>query len=176
VAHVFKRANPMATLKKILIGVDASEAARRAVSYVIEMFGATSGLHVGLVHVELPPRMLEWGGSEDPATEEQVSSDRASAYRELEKGSLETGRMLLQNMQSRLAASGIDVAALTVTFDEPLEPRHIARDLLKIAKERDYATVVVGRNSFSKVRHFFQHHVGEELVRTSHGVSIWVVE
>jgi nucleotide-binding universal stress UspA family protein len=166
----------METSKRILIGIDGSEAASRAVSYVVEILRGCSGNHVGLVHVELPPRMLEWGGSEDPAIEEKISSERADAYRELEQETVQAGHALLQRTQRQLADCGIDVAALIVKFDEPLEPRQIARDLLKTAKERDYGTVVVGRNSFSAVRRLFQHHVSEELVRAGQGVSVWVVE
>jgi nucleotide-binding universal stress UspA family protein len=120
--------------------------------------------------------MLEWGGSEDPATEETVSAQRADAYRALEQGTVEKGKALLQKMRGVLSQRRIDVAELLVQFDEPLDPRAIARDILKTARERDYATVVIGRHSFSGLKHWFQHHVSEELVRTGQGFTIWVVE
>ena len=43
-------------------------------------------------------------------------------------------------------------------------------------QERDYGTVVVGRHSFCGLKRLFQHHVGEELVRTGKGITIWVVK
>jgi nucleotide-binding universal stress UspA family protein len=166
----------MANNKRILIAADASDASRRAVSYVIELLRGNPGFHVGLVHVELPPRMLEWGGSEDPEIEDRVSEQRARAYRDMEQEALEKGRTLLQSMRGTLAESGIDVTDLLVRFDEPLDPKHVARDILKAAKERDYGTVVVGGHSFSGLKSLFQHHVGAELVRTGQGITIWVVE
>lgn len=166
----------MSNSKKILIGADASGATLRAVSYVIEMIGGNAGFHVGLVHLQLPPRMLEWGGSENPATEERVSSERAGAYHELEKEAIEKGQDLLQSLRGSLAERGIDVTALVLQFDEPLDPKQVARDILKTAKEGDYGTVVVGRHSFSGLKRLFQHHIGEELVRIGQGLTVWVVE
>jgi len=166
----------MSASQRILVAVDASKASRRAVNYVADMLGGKPGFHVGLVHLELPPRMLEWGGSEDPGIEDAVSLERAEAYQELEKEAIEGGRALLQRLQAILTERGIDVAALLVRFEEPLDRKHMATDVLNIAKERDYGTVVVGRHSFSGLKRLFQHHVGEELVRTGKGVTIWVVE
>ncbi len=166
----------MSASQRILVAVDASEASRRAVTYVSDVLGGKPGFHVGLVHLELPPRMLEWGGSEDSAIEDAISSERAEVYQELEKEAIKGGQGLLHRLQAILTERGIDVAALLVRFEEPLDRKHIANDVLKIAQERDYGTVVVGRHSFSGLRRLFQHHVGEELVRTGKGVTIWVVE
>ncbi len=165
----------MANGKRILIPVDSSKASRRAVNYVIEMIAGNPGFHVGFLHLELPPRMLEWGGSEDADVEEEVEAERA-AYQEMELEAIETGRTLLQGMQSKLASIGIDVTALKVQFDEPLDPSNIASDILKTAAEGRYGTVVVGRHSFSKLKQLLQHHVGEELVRFGDGLAVWVVE
>lgn len=166
----------MPTSQRILVAVDESEASRHAAHYVADMLGGKPGFHVGLVHLELPPRMLEWGGSEDPDIEDAISSERAVAYQELEKEAIDRGQGLLQRLQAILTERGIDVTALLVRFKEPLDRKQIANDVLKIAKERDYGTVVVGHHSFSGLKHLFEHHVGEELVRTGKGVTIWVVE
>jgi nucleotide-binding universal stress UspA family protein len=166
----------MSTSQRILVAVDASEASHRAVNYVSEMLGGKPGFHVGLVHLILPPRMLEWGGSEDPGIEDAISSERAEAYQELEKEAIEAGQGLVQSLQAVLTERGIDVTTLLVRFEEPLDRKHIANDVLKIAKERDYGTVVVGRHSFSGLKRLFQHHIGEDLLRTGKEITIWVVE
>jgi nucleotide-binding universal stress UspA family protein len=171
-----KKESFMATNRRILIAADASDASRRAVTYVIETIAGNAGFHVGLVHFELPPRMLEWGGSEDAEIEDRVSEQRASAYHEMEQEAIEKGRTLLQSMREKLAERGIDVTTLLVRFDEPLDPKHLARDILTTAKERDFGTVVVGRHTFSGLKRFFQHHAVEELIRTGQGITIWVVE
>jgi nucleotide-binding universal stress UspA family protein len=167
----------MAIGKKILIAVSASQGSHRAVSYVADMLRGNSGCHVGLVHLKLPPRMLEWGGTEDPLIEDKVSAERASDYGEMEKEAIDEGTAMLQGFRQRLTESGIDVTALMVQLDEPLDPQKIAREILNTARQGGYGTVVVGRNSFSGLKHFFQHHhVAEDLVRAGEEISIWVVE
>ena len=166
----------MPNRKRILVAVDGSAASRQTVAYVADVVGGRSGLHVGLLHLELPPRMLEWGGSEDPETEDRVSTERAAAYQEMEKKSIAEGQTLLQRLQGILTDRGIDVAARLVQFEEPLDAKHITTHLLKVAAEEDFGTVVVGRHCFSGRKRWFQHPLSEEIVRAAQGVTIWVVE
>ncbi len=166
----------MSTSKNILIAADASDASGRAVGYVADMIRGAAGIHVGLAHLVLPPRMGEWGGSEDPAIEEKVEAERAAIYRRMEEEVIEKGRVLLANMQRSLAEKGIDVTAQVVQFAEPLKTKEVVRGILKTAREGDYGTVVVGRHSFSALNRLFKHHVGEELVRAGGGIAVWVVE
>src|SRR6516162_5426810 len=88
--------NPMPNSKRILVAVDGSATSRHTVAYVAAIAGGCPGLHVGLVHLELPPRMLEWGGTEDPEKEDRISSERAEAYQETENAAIEKGQAVLQ--------------------------------------------------------------------------------
>jgi nucleotide-binding universal stress UspA family protein len=162
--------------KRILVALDGSATSRRTVAYVADIVGGRPGFHVGLVHLELPPRMLEWGGAEDPKREERISSERAEVYQEMENAAVEKGQALLQQLQGILAERGTDVTASLVQFEEPLDPKTITTHLLKIAAEQEYGTVVVGWHSFSGLQRLFRHHVGGELVRMGQGLTIWVVE
>jgi nucleotide-binding universal stress UspA family protein len=162
--------------KRILVAVDGSAGSRRTVAYVADVVGGSPGFHVGLLHLELPPGMLEWGGSEDPEVEDEVSSERAEAYREMEGEATEKGRELLRRLQRALSDGGTDVAELLVQFEKPLDAKNTTHHILKTAVERDYGTVVVGRHTFSGLKRLFQHHVAEELIRTAKGVTVWVVE
>jgi nucleotide-binding universal stress UspA family protein len=166
----------MPSNNKILVAVDHSGAAQRTVSYVADMIGGQRDFHVGLVHLELPPRMLEWGGSEVARTEEKVADQRTHAYQELEKETIADGQEMLKRLQGILERRKIDVVARLVQFEEPLDPRTITEHILHLARERDYGTVVVGWHAFSGLKRYFAHHVSEELVRAGRGFSIWVVE
>jgi nucleotide-binding universal stress UspA family protein len=166
----------MAKSKRILVAVDGSPASRQTVKYVADIVGGGADFHVGLIHLELPPRMLEWGGAEDAKIEDRKSSERADAYQVMEKKAVAGGQALLQMLEKILAERDIDVAAKVVRFEEPLDPKTIVRNVLEAAREGDYGTLVVGRNSFSWLRRVFGHHIGEELVRTGQGFVIWVVE
>ena len=120
--------------------------------------------------------MLEWGGSEDARVEDEVSKQRELEYMKMEKDAIEEGQALLKRLHSLLAEKAVDVIAQVVHFQEPLDARHIARETLKMANERGYGTIVVGRKSFAGLRRLFSHNVGEELVRTGEGTTVWVVE
>ncbi len=166
----------MADSKRVLVAVDESEAARRAVAYVADMVAGQPGFHVGLFHLEVPPRMLEWGGSEDPAVEDRVGAERGRAYREMEGAVLEKGQATLGRCQALLSSRGIGTTVLPVRWGEPVGRKELAHDLLQAAREGNYGTVVVGRGAYSGLKRLFHHHVGEELVRKGEGVTVWVVE
>ena len=162
--------------KRILLAVDESDASRRAVDYVADMIDGRAGFHIGLVHLESPPRMLEWGGSENPEIEEKVSAQRGQTYRQLEKKAIAEGKVMLQQFKATLEQKGIEVVVLLVRFEEPLDRKRIANEILTTAQEQHYGTIVVGRHMFSLLESFFKHHVGEQLVRAGERVAVWVVE
>lgn len=162
--------------KKILLAVDSSKASQRTAAYVADMIADKSGLHVGLFHVVAAPRMLEWAGSEDPEIEDRVEAQREQEYQQSEEELREREKGLLEEMQLGLLKRGLDVAVLPVKFEDLMDRKHVARDILKMAKEGDYGTIAVGRHSFSGLQRLFKHHVGEELVRQGKGITIWVVE
>jgi nucleotide-binding universal stress UspA family protein len=166
----------MAHNKRILVAVDKSEASGRAVAYVADLLAGQPGFHVGLFHLEAPPRMLEWGGSEDPEVEDRVEAQRSRAYQEMEEALREKGESLLRRSQALLSDRGVETTVLPVQWDEPLDRKNLAEDILQAAREGDSGTVVVGRHSYSGLKRLFHHHVGEELVRKGDGVTVWVVE
>jgi hypothetical protein len=156
--------------------VDEPEASRRAVAYVADVIDSTSGFHIGLLHLELPPRMLEWGGSEDPAVEDRISAEREAAYRQVEAKAVAEARVKLRRLLDILAAKGANADVLLVRFEEPLSRKRIADDILKAAREGGYGTVVVGGHMSSLWESFFKESVAERLVRSGEGVAVWVVE
>ncbi|MEK6533127.1 MAG: universal stress protein, partial [Nitrospirota bacterium] len=60
---------------RILLAVDESENSRRVARYVGSLLCRTPGVALTLFHVlkPMPRELLEHGGSEDPATEAQLS-------------------------------------------------------------------------------------------------------
>jgi hypothetical protein len=161
--------------KRVLVAVDQSEVSQRMVAYVADMLGGRPGFHVGLFHLEVPPHMLEWGGSENPENEDRVSEERAETYQQMEKTAVLDAKDRLRPFQQLLTDRSIDVVCLLVEFEEPLSGKNIASHILQTAEDRDYGTVVVGRHLFSFWDHLFHRHVDEELLRTDGDITIWVV-
>jgi nucleotide-binding universal stress UspA family protein len=170
-----KKETRMTNSKRILIAVDGSPSSHRTGSYVADMVAGNPAFQIGLLHLELPPRMLEWGGSENPVLEAQVSAERAETYRQVEQETIAKGKSVLKSLQQLLAEKGVDVTARLVQFEEPLDWKLIVDHLLKTATEHNYGTVVVGRHPRSWLQRLFQHHVATELVQSGEGVTIWAV-
>lgn len=162
--------------KRILVAVDGSHESMRTVAYVADVVGGRRGFHVGLLHLELPPRMLEWGGSEDPDIEERVESERDQAYAQLEQEGLAKGKSMLSQLKAMIADKGIEVMGLYVQFEEPLDRKRVTTAILNAAKEHNAGTIVVGRHACSGWKGLFHESVGEELIRDAKGITIWVVE
>ncbi|HLW65487.1 MAG TPA: universal stress protein [Gemmataceae bacterium] len=166
----------MANAKRILLAVDGAEASQKVTRYVADLMAGANGLEVQMLHLELPPRMLEWGGSEDPQIEDEVSRERADAYHQLEERRELKGQAVMDRMQSILTRRGIAVTGRFVEFQEPLDADTITKAILDAAKEHHCGTVVVGRKSFSGWQRLFRKQVAEELVRDGEGIAVWVVE
>lgn len=166
----------MNTARRILVAVDDSEASRRAVAYAADFLDGASDVEIALLHIDLPPRMLEWGGAEDPKVEKKVEAERANAYHGMEARRKAKADELLKRMQAMFVKQGAHVAGRFVRFEEPLDTASVSRAILRAAREQGCGTVVVGRHSFATIKRWFQHHVGEELIRDGSGIAVWVVE
>ena len=119
---------------------------------------------------------MEWGGAEDVATEEKIDSERADEYRRMEERRQVKGQALLARLQKTLSRKGTAVAERFVRFEEPLDAATVSGAILDVAREHECGTIVVGRHAFSGLKHWFQYHVSENLVRQGSEVGVWVVE
>ena len=166
----------MQDIHNILVAVDKSGSALRAAKYVADMIDGNPSFQVQLLHLELPPRMLEWGGSEDPDVEDQVSEERAQAYTQMEQQVAVKTQSLFDRLRAIFAPRGTHVTGRYLEFQEPLDAESTTKAILDAAKEHGCGTVVVGRKSFSGLQSLFQHHVAEELIGDDGGIAVWVVE
>jgi nucleotide-binding universal stress UspA family protein len=165
----------MENFKNILIAVDGHPGSRRTVDYVAQV-ASGAGFRVRLLHLELPPRMLEWGGAEDSKTEGRVSSKRETDYDRLEHESIEKGEAVLRRLRQMLTERHVEVDGLIVQFEEPLDPKEIAAHILKVAAERQCGTIVVGRHSFTGLRRLFGRQVADDVLAAADGRAVWVIE
>ena len=62
---------------KLLIAVEDSEASMKAVAYVSQMMRGREHIQICLFHVlpPIPPKLLEFGGAENPNKEKILSTD-----------------------------------------------------------------------------------------------------
>jgi len=163
---------------KILIAVDDSEASIKAVSYVTHMLRGRKDIHVRLFRVlpAIPPELLEFGGAEDPQTEQRLSAD----LKQTQAGWIATAKSdaqpSLDKAMAILLHGGLSPHEVSATFSSSIHQPDVAREILEAAKNWNCGTLVVGKRAHSWLNELTAKHVGEELVRKGEGFAIWVVE
>jgi nucleotide-binding universal stress UspA family protein len=157
---------------KILIAFDGSENALRSVVYVASMLGSRADCQVEVVAIERPPDRDLF--PDDIAWKENCAVKAAILRQSLEKA------------RSMLLASGLAGPAVTTRFIEscrsPLrESREcsintsIALEVLHLAEEGNFGTVVVGRRGVSRQEEFLFGSVSSKIIHAAKGLAVWVV-
>ena len=158
---------------KILIAVDQSENAMKAVEYAAGILGKNA--HVTLFHVfyKAPPEEIEKDEflmqNHHVLFKERI--DELRAWLEKKRKSIEG---VLEKAKGILVAAGIDEKNIRIRIQERTESE--ARDILRELKEGGYGTVVVGRRGLSGARGFFSGSVSSKIVHHAENCAVWVVE
>lgn len=160
---------------RILVALDGSKNATRAVQSVGQLLRTTREVSVTLFHVlePLPPMLREHGGSEDPIREEQLGrqlrKDRKIWYRKEQK--LESD--ILEKARRTLERTGFNAAQIHLKFGYEED---VTRSILEEARTGRYRAIVVGRHRAAGFKRFFLGGVTNRLLRQATGCMVWVVE
>jgi len=133
---------------KILIGVDGSEGAMRAVDYVATTLGG-SEFEVKLVNVIR-------GGAEDYIED---------AKREIEH--------VFDQAKDRLKKSGFQSNQIKTTIITDVHSR--AGAVVEEARQGKYGTIVIGRRGLSKLQEFFMGRVSNKIIQLAKEKVVWVM-
>lgn len=146
--------------KKILIAIDTSENSNRALKYTGEMVGSSIGFNVTLLHVIRCENRDNYTSDEDW---------EKACYTKGEKGLelLKNGRDILQ----RYGIKEDSMEDLIVTS----KTSSVAAEIMKVQKEGEYDTVVVGRRGISKAEEFLFGSVSNKVVHYSSNCTVWVI-
>jgi nucleotide-binding universal stress UspA family protein len=165
--------------ESVLIAVDDSAAAQKAVDYVGAIFGNRSfeGLSITLLHVveSVPVDLVPAPG--DP----QLATVVVDAMRDWASRAAERGEKLLETQRQRLVEAGVPADAVKVKHlvqQTRPEAQRVAAALAIIDEARTggYTTVVVGRRGTSNLPELFIGGVAEKVARHVHGATVWVVD
>jgi nucleotide-binding universal stress UspA family protein len=157
---------------KLLIALDTSEGAWRAVEYVAETYGKTPGVKVSLLHIlsGLPPALWDdghiLGDKEREARQRLVASWQADQ----EKG----WQGLVKKAHERLTAAGLAKEAVTNNF----KPKYydVAEDILNEAATGGFDTIVMGRRGLGKAKALLLGSVTNKVVQNAKGCAVTIVE
>ena len=157
-------------MKKMLIALDDSTAAMRAVEYAGQQFGGNGDIEVGLVHVlpNLPAIFWDEGHilSGEEKKERQKVVDKWIADR---KTKMEP---VFRRAAEVLAKSGIKAARVrTKSISDSTD---VALSILEEAKDAGYQTIVVGRCDRSS-KHLLGS-VSGKIVNLGAGLAVTIVE
>ena len=147
--------------KNILIAVDESENARRAVSYVAELLGGVEGFEVTILHViPLPEEdfFLTASDKEKWLSQYRVKIDA-----------------LLEGYRQILIGEGFHPNDVSVRSPTRYCPS-MAECILAERDEREYGTIVVGRQGLSRTEEFIFGSISSKIVTHARNCTVWVVE
>ncbi len=165
--------------QRLLIAVDDSDPAERAVRYAGRVVGGRPDFELLLYHQlpAMPPELRDHGGSEDPQQEAGLSQDQAHRIGAWVRELADQTRPVLERHRDRLTEAGVPRDVIDFVLDEDVLPGEPLSDALRrAARARDCHTIVIAREHLSGLREAFTQHVSDDLARHPEGFAIWVVD
>ena len=157
-------------MKKILVALDDSTSAMRAVEYAGKLFGGSSDLQVSLVHVlpNLPAIFWDEGHilSDAEKKDRQKVVDKWVADR---KAMMEP---VFKKASEALVKNGVPAAQ--VHAKSISDSTDVAQSIVEAAKDGGYQTVIVGRCDRS-AKHLLGS-VSGRIVNMGAGIAVTIVE
>lgn len=153
--------------KKVLIAVDGSQAAERAVDYVGMMEGAMiRKLAVTLLFIMNPiPQFLRKEARNDPEAYKRL---KAMQSRNTKQADEVLGKAKERLLRHGMAEEQIELKALPRTSDA-------ARDVLFHAEQGLFDALVLGRRGLSKAQELFVGSVTNKIVQHAERVPVWII-
>lgn len=165
---------------RLLVVVDESSSSKRAVAYVAKVLASRRGFHLCLAHFlsPLPPRLLEFGGAEDPYKERRLDAQLKTEQRQWIAAARREAQPVLNWACTQLRRAGVPTSSLTTHFSDPFREQNSAcEEILELARTNKCRTIVVGRRSLPWLRRLTAgKDLAEKLVQHGKGRALWVVE
>jgi nucleotide-binding universal stress UspA family protein len=152
--------------KRLLIAVDDTDSAQRAVRYIGYMAGTVKNLHCVLLHIQpAVSQFVRDAARSDPETREELDRLKsANAY---------ASEALLERYQGMLHERGVTVDRI-VTVSRPRKAG-VAKTILDFSHENRLNAIVAGRRRLSPLKKTFLGSVSADLVEHSTFLPIWIV-
>jgi len=146
--------------RAILLAVDDSENAGRAVEYVASLLGGQEGFQVTLLHVISEPEEDYFPSAEEKARWLEQYRERIQA--------------VLEGYRDRLAKAGFQEDSIRILTPRRFCPS-IGECILSELQKSGYATLVVGRKGISRKEEFLFGSVSSKIVGNAKDCTVWVV-
>ena len=159
-------------MKKMLIAIDDSPNASKAVEYVAQQFTGVGDLEIGLVHVLPNLPAIFWDEGHILSTEEKQDrqkvvdkwlADRKARMEPVFKKAIDT-----------LSTKGINPRQITTKSLS--DSTDVAESILEEAKDGGYQTIVVARRGIVSGNRLLMGTVTSKIISRGSGVAVTIVE
>ena len=147
--------------KHIVIALDESENAKRALLYVADFLGGFPGFRATILNI-IPVPSEDYFDS-DSDREKWIDDQKTEAEEMLERYS----KILVQS------GFGEDKVATSV---EIRHDRSVGECILEAQKRLDCCTVIVGRRGISKKEEFIYGSTSSRVLRSGKNCAVWVIK
>ena len=158
-------------MPKLLIALDSSAGAWRAVEYVAKTFSRTPGVKVTLLHIlsGLPPAFWDDGHVLQEKEREARKRLVASWQQDQEK----KWQDLVNQAHQQLTAAGLPQEAVANNF----KPKYydVAEDIINEAQTEGYDTIVMGRRGLGTAKSLLLGSVTRKVVDGAKGCAVTIV-
>lgn len=157
---------------KVLIPLDSSKGAWRAVEYVAEAFGHTSGVQVTLLHIlsGLPPAFWDDGH----ILEEKEKASRQRLVASWQKEQEQKWQGLVKKAHERLTKAGVPKDAVVNKFKP--KDYDVAEDILSEAEAGGFDTIVMGRRGLGMAKTLLLGSVTHKVAQNAKGCAVIIVK
>lgn len=159
-------------MKRMLIAIDRSDNAMKAVEYVARQFSGMDDVSLTILHVlPYPPAPL-WDDGHIPTEEE---SEIRAKYLEkwLKNEKARVGPVFERAVQ---ILTGMNIGPENIRTKSISDSLDVAGSILEEARDGGYDTLVLGRRGLSPAKHFLMGSVTSKIVSHGAGITICVVE
>ena len=147
--------------RHIMIAVDSSDNAKRAVLFVGDFFGCYDGFQVTLLHIILEPEATFF--SDNDEQEKWLASQREEA------------RKVMQDYRHILVDAGFPDDKVNVRIDTMRAPS-VADCIIKEQEEMKCCTIVIGRRGISKKEEFIFGSTSNRIIHEAKKCAVLVIE
>lgn len=155
---------------KILVALDSSEGAWRAVEYVAQTFGQSSGVEVTLLHIltGLPPAFWDDGH----ILQDQEREARKRLVAQWQADQEKNWQNLVAKARESLVAAGIPGDGIAAKFT----PKYydVAEDIIKEAVSGGCSTIVMGRRGLGAAKALLLGSVTSKVAHNARGLAVTI--
>lgn len=155
------------TSKRVVVPIDGSQNALRALDYLSLIFGSKYNLKVILFYL-LPslPQILIEGST--------TSDEMARKFTELEKKNREMAQLILSEGKKRLLDKGFKKQAVETVFQK--REVGIARDICNWSENTRTDAIIISTRGLSRLKAFFMGETANKVLEFNRSCPVWMVK